>query len=70
MVALLRFLFVFFLGWMGAVWVYDVKLPVESVQDLIHNKVKDIKNSEFLGMRLFEKLQDTEDISLPRELKP
>ena len=70
MFALLRFLFVFSLGWIGAVWVYDVKLPVESVQDLIHNKVKDIKNSEFLGMRLFEKLQDTKDISLPRELKP
>ena len=46
MLAIIRFLFVFSLGWIGAVWVYDVKLPVESVQDLIHNKVKDIKNSE------------------------
>ena len=70
MFALIRFLFVFSLGWISAVWVYDVKLPVKSLQDLIHTKVEYIKNSEFLGMPLFETTQDTEDISLPKELKP
>ena len=70
MFGLLRFLFVFFLGWMGAVLVYDVQLSVESLQDKISNKIKNIKNSEFLGIRLFEKPQGTKDISLPRELKP
>lgn len=70
MLALVRFLFVFFLGWMGAIWIYDVQLPVESLQDLIHNRVEQIKNSELLGMRLFETPQDTQDISLPKELKP
>ena len=70
MFALVRFLFVFFLGWMGAIWVYDVQLPVESLKDSIHNKVKYIKNYEFLGMRLFETPQDTKDTSLPKELKP
>ena len=43
MLALVRFLFVFSLGWMSAVWVYDVQLPVESLQDLMHNKVENIK---------------------------
>ena len=70
MFALVRFLFVFFLGWMGATWIYDVQFPVESLQDSIHNKVKNIKNSKLLGMRLFEKPQNTKDISLPKELKP
>ena len=70
MFGLFRFLFIFFLGWMGAVLIYDVRLPVESLQDKISNKVKNIKNSEFLGMRLFEKPQGTKDISLPQELKP
>ena len=70
MLALVRFLFVFFLGWMGAIWVYDVQHPVESLQDLIHNKVESIKNAELFGMRLFETPRDTEDISLPDELKP
>ena len=70
MLALIRFLFVFFLGWMGAVWAYDVRLPVESLQDSINSKVEDIKNSKFLGMRLFETPQGAKDISLPKELKP
>ena len=70
MFALVRFLFVFSLGWMGAVWIYDVPLPVESLQDSIHKKVENIKNSKLLGMRLFEKPQNTKDISLPKELKP
>ena len=70
MLALVRFLFVFFLGWMCAVWIYNVQLPVESLQDLINNKVENIKSSKFLGVRLFETRQDTEDISLPKELKP
>ena len=70
MLALVRFLFVFSLGWIGAVWIYDVQLPVESLQDLVHNRVEQIKNSELLGMRLFETPQDTKDISLPKELKP
>ena len=70
MLALIRFLFVFSLGWMGAVWIYDVQLPVKSLQDLIHNRVEHIKNYELLGMRLFETPQDTKDFSLPKELKP
>ena len=70
MITLIRFLFVFSLGWMGAVWIYDVQLPVESLQNLVHNRVEQIKNSELLGMRLFETPQDTKDISLPKELKP
>ena len=70
MLALIRFLFIFFLGWMGAIWIYDVQLPVESLQDSIHKKVDNIKNAKFLGMRLFETLQDTKDFSLPKELKP
>ena len=60
----------FFLGWMGAIWIYDVQHPVESLQDSLHNKVANIKNSKLLGMRLFETPQDTKDISLPKELKP
>jgi hypothetical protein len=55
---------------MCAVWIYNVQLPVESLQDLINNKVENIKSSKFLGVRLFETRQDTEDISLPKELKP
>ena len=70
MLALVRFLFVFFLGWMGAVWAYDIQLPIESLQDSMHNKVKHLKSSKILGMRLFETPQDTKDISLPKELKP
>ena len=70
MFGLLRFLFVFFLGWMGAVWIYDVQLPVESLQDSIRFKVENIRNSKLFGMRLFETPQSTEDISLPKELKP
>ena len=70
MLALVRFLFVFFLGWMGAVWAYDIQLPIESLQDSMHKKVKHFKSSKILGMRLFETPQDTKDISLPKELKP
>ena len=70
MLGIVKFLFVFFLGWVSAVWVYDVQLPVEVLQDSIRKKVENIKNSKFLGIRLFEKPRDTDDISLPRELKP
>ena len=42
MLALVRFLFVFFLGWMGAIWIYDVQFPVGSLQDSINNKVENI----------------------------
>ena len=70
MFALVRFLFVFSLGWMSAVWIYDVQLPVESLESLVHKKIENFKNSEFLGMRLFETPQKTKDISLPKELKP
>ena len=70
MVALVRFLFIFFLGWICAVWIYDVPFPVKTLPEIIRNKVENFKNAEFLGMRLFEKPKDTEDISLPDELKP
>ena len=70
MFALVRFFFVFYLGWMSAVWIYNVQLPVESLQDSIRNRVAQIKKSKFLGMNLFETPQDTKDISLPKELKP
>ena len=70
MVALIQFLFTFFLGWIFAVWIYDVPFPVKRFPEIIHNKVENFKNAEFLGMRLFEKPKDTEDISLPDELKP
>jgi len=70
MFALIRFIFVFYLGWMSAVWIYDVQLPVESLQDSIRNQVSQIKKSKFLGMSLFETPRNNEDISLPKELKP
>ena len=70
MFALIRLIFVFYLGWMSAVWIYDVQLPVESLQDSIRNKVAQIKKSKFLGMSLFETPRNNEDISLPKELKP
>jgi len=54
---------------MCAVWIYNAQLPVESLQDLINNKVENIKSSKFLGIHLFE-TRHTEDISLPKELKP
>lgn len=70
MFALIRFVFVFYLGWMSAVWIYDVQLPVESLQDSISNKVAQIKKSKFLGVNLFETPRSNEDISLPNELNP
>ena len=30
---------------MAAVWVYSVKLPLESLQDSMHHKVESIKNT-------------------------
>ena len=68
--ALIKFLFVFFLGWMAAVWIYSVELPLESLQDSMHHKVESIKNAKLFGMRLFEKEQGAKDISLPKELNP
>ena len=71
MIALVRFLFTFFFGWICAVWIYDVSFPVKRLPELIHNKAEDFKNAEFLGMRVFEKIEDTtKDISLPDQLKP
>ena len=69
MVVLLRFLFIFFFGWICAVWIYDVPFPLKTLPEIIHNKLENFKNAELLGMRLFEKQKDTEDISLPDELK-
>ena len=43
---------------------------MKTLPEIIRNKVENFKNAEFLGMRLFEKPKDTEDISLPDELKP
>ena len=68
--ALIKFLFVFFLGWMSAVWIYSVKLPLESLQDSMHHKVESIKNTKLFGIRLFEKEKVSKDISLPKELSP
>ena len=71
MVALMRFLFIFFFGWICAVWIYAVPSPVKKLPEIIQNKVEDFKNAEFLGMRVFDKLEDTtEGISLPDQLKP
>ena len=71
MVALLRFVFVFLLGWICTVWIYDVPFPVKSLPELARNKIEILKNIEFLGMRVFEKPRNTtEDISLPNELRP
>ena len=70
MVALVRFLFIFFLGWICAVWIYDVPFSVKRLPEIIRNKVEFFKNAEFLGMRLFEKPKGTEDISLLNGLKP
>ena len=66
----IRFLFVFSLGWICAVWIYNVQFPVKSLQDLVHYRVEQFKNFELLGMRLFETPQNNKDISLPKELKP
>ena len=71
MVALVRFLFTFFLGWIFCVWIYDVPSPMKRLPEIIHTKVENFKNVEFLGMRVFEKPRNTtEDISLPNELRP
>ena len=70
MVALVRFLFIFFLGWICAVWTYDVPFPIKTLPEIVHNKIENFKNAKILGIRLFEKPKQTEDISLPNELKP
>lgn len=43
---------------------------METLQDAIEKKVKNIKNSKILGMPLFETPDTIEDISLPKELNP
>ena len=70
MLTIIRFVFIFSLGWMGAVWAYDVKLPVASLKDFVHNKVENIKDFKFLGVPLFETPKEKKDISLPEELRP
>ena len=34
MFTLLRFLFIFFLGWISAVWIYDVHSPMQTLSNL------------------------------------
>ena len=69
MISLARFLFVFFLGWSMAVWIYGIPFSVKTLSDLVYQKVTKFLDAELLGMPLFEKSKGREDQFLPDSLK-